>query len=128
MNRFHFPIAGLLIVLACAPAHSQQELQCAVADVGDSLDRALFGDLDAGDSKTIQFEAGQFAAQLGEKPSATMSGGVLVQQGEWLAGAERANFSAETMALRLQQAYHIRVSMNAVCLHYAETLLLEPVC
>jgi len=102
LNRFHFPIAGLLIVLACAPAHSQQELQCAVADVGDSLDRALFGDLDAGDSKTIQFEAGQFAAQLGEKPTATMSGGVLVQQGERLAGAESANFDAETMALHLE--------------------------
>lgn len=102
MNRFHFPIASLLIALACAPAHSQQEFQCAVADAGDSLDKLLFGDAGTGDSEVIQFEAGQFTAQLGEKPSATMSGGVLVQQGERLAGAERANFSAETMALRLQ--------------------------
>ena len=89
-------------MLACAPAHAQQELQCAVADAGDRLDKALFADLDAGDSKTIQFEAGQFAAQLGEKPSATMSGGVLVRQGERLAGAESANFNAETMALHLE--------------------------
>ena len=102
MNRFHFPIASLLIALACAPAHSQQEFQCAAADAGDSLDKLLFGDAGTGDSEVIQFEAGQFTAQLGEKPSATMSGGVLVQQGEQLAGAERANFSAETMALRLE--------------------------
>ncbi len=89
-------------MLACASAHSQQEFQCAVADAGDSMDKALFGDLDAGDSEAIQFEAGQLEAQLGEKPSATMSGGVLVQQGERLAGAESASFDAETMALRLE--------------------------
>ncbi len=88
-------------MLACAPAHSQQEFQCAVADAGDSMDKSLFGDLDAGDSEAIQFEVGQLTAQLGEKPSATMSGGVLVQQGERLAGAESASFDAETMALRL---------------------------
>ena len=102
MIRFHYPIAGLFIALACAPAHSQPEFQCEVAGAGDIMDRSVFGDFGADDSGVIQFEAGRIEAHLGEKPSATMSGGVLVRQGERLAGAESASYDPETMAFRLE--------------------------
>ncbi len=102
MTRFRLQFAGLLIALASAPAHSQQEFQCEVASAADIVDKSLFSDLGSGDSEAIQFEAGQIDAQLGDKLSATMSGGVLVQQGERFAGADSATYDPETMALRLE--------------------------
>jgi LPS-assembly protein len=101
LTRFRFLPRGLFIALAFAPAHAQQELQCEAVNAGDIVDKSLFSDLGSSDSEAIEFEAGQIDAQLGEKPSATMSGGVLVRQGERLAGADSASYDPESMALQL---------------------------
>jgi len=88
-------------VLAFAPAQAQ-EYQCAAANAGDIVDKSLFGDLDSDASQTIQFEAGHIEAQLGDKPTTTMTGGVLVKQGDRLAGAESASYDPDTLALSLE--------------------------
>jgi len=92
---------GLLIALAFAPAHSQ-EYQCEADNADDILDKSIFGDLDSDESGPIQFEAGRIEAQLGDKATATMSGGVLVKQGNRLAGADSASYDPETLALSLE--------------------------
>ena len=94
-------IAGLLVVLAFAPAHSQ-EFQCEAANSGDIVNKSLFADLEGNESEAIKFEAGRIEAQLGDRPTTIMSGGVLVKQGDRLAGAESASYDPDTMALSLE--------------------------
>lgn len=52
--------------------------------------------------RTIQLEAGAFEAQLGEQPTASMTGGVLLRRDDKLAGAESARFDPEQQALFLE--------------------------
>jgi LPS-assembly protein len=93
--------AGLFIVLAFAPAQAQ-EYQCEAANAGDVVDQSLFTDLEGDSSQAIQFEAGHIEAHLGDKPTTLMSGGVLVRQGDRLAGAETASYDPDTLALSLE--------------------------
>ena len=51
--------------------------------------------------ETIQLEAGQFEAQLGDEPTARMSGGVLLRRDDKLAGAESAWYDPQQQALFL---------------------------
>jgi LPS-assembly protein len=101
LTRSHCQFAGLLIAVAFAPAQAQ-EYQCEAANPGDIVDRSLFGNLDNDESGVIQFESGNIEAQLGSKPTATMTGGVRVRQGDRLAGADSASYDPETMALALE--------------------------
>ncbi len=89
------------MLLAFAPAHSE-EYQCEVANAGDIMDKSLFADLDSDETEVIQFEAGHIEAQVGDRPTAKMSGGVLVKQGDRLAGAESASYDTDTLALSLE--------------------------
>ena len=93
--------AGLLILLAFAPAYSQ-EYQCEAVNAGDVVEKSLFSDLDTDETEAIQFEAGHIEAQLGDSTTARMSGGVLVKQGDRLAGAESASYDPDTLALSLE--------------------------
>ena len=101
MSHSSHQFAGLLILLAFAPAYSQ-EYQCEAANAGDIVEKSLFSDLDTDETEAIQFEAGHIEAQLGDSPTARMSGGVLVKQGDRLAGAESASYDPDTLALSLE--------------------------
>jgi LPS-assembly protein len=52
--------------------------------------------------ETIQLEAGAFEARLGEDPTASMTGGVLLRRDDKIAGAESARFDPEQRALHLE--------------------------
>ena len=54
------------------------------------------------DSQTIMLEAGELNAQLGPRPTALMSGGVLLRQGDKLAGADSARYDPDSKAMILQ--------------------------
>ncbi len=88
-------------MLAFAPGHAQ-EYQCVAANAGDIVGKSLFGDLDSDESEAIQFEAGHIEVQVGDKPTTRMTGGVLVKQGDRLAGAESAIYDPDTLALSLE--------------------------
>jgi LPS-assembly protein len=90
-----------MILLAFAPAYSQ-EYQCDVANAGDIVAKSLFSDFQSHGSGVIEFEAGRIEAQMGDRPSALLSGGVLVKQGDRLAGAETARYDPDTQALSLE--------------------------
>lgn len=89
-------------MLACVSAHSQQPLDCETVRAGDLLDISQFEDPAGDASGTIVLEAGQIDAQLGDNPRASMSGGVLVKQGNKLAGADSARYDPDTRALYLE--------------------------
>ncbi len=54
------------------------------------------------DSQTIVLEAGELNAQFGPRPTASMSGGVLLRQGDKLAGADSARYDPDSKALILE--------------------------
>jgi len=54
------------------------------------------------DPNTIVLEAGQLEAQLGTRPAATLSGGVMLRKDDKLAGAELAHYDPEQQAILLE--------------------------
>jgi LPS-assembly protein len=54
-----------------------------------------------GDPNVVELQAGEFEAALGELPTASMSGGVVLRRGDRLAGADQASFDPERRALNL---------------------------
>lgn len=93
-----FAGATLVLLIATLPVQAQQRLQC---DTGNIVDESFFGDFTSSKSEAIRLEAGGIEVQLGDKPSARMSGGILLQQGERLAGADSASYNSESMTLEL---------------------------
>ncbi len=56
------------------------------------------------DPGTIEFEVGEFDASLGANPRASMSGGIVIRQGQRVAGADAASYVPETQSLLLTGA------------------------
>ena len=88
-------------LLAATCAHGADELSCSTS-IGrplavDSPLREIVLD----NSDTIQLEAGQFEAQVGEDVSARMSGGVLLRRADRIAGADEAWYDPDQRALFL---------------------------
>ena len=88
--------------MAVSSANADEPLAC-----GNSLATGLDNELaDARDidenSSTIEFATGEFEAQFGPDPQASMSGGVLLRRGNKLAAAEQARFDAEQRAVYLE--------------------------
>lgn len=54
-----------------------------------------------GDPDVIELQAGEFEAALGDNPTASMSGGVVLRRGDRLAGADTASYDPELRALNL---------------------------
>jgi LPS-assembly protein len=96
------PLILACSLLAVTHAHGEGELSCGVSLGGplavDSPLRAVVLD----DPETIQLEAGQFEAQMGKNPSASMSGGVLLRRDDKIAGADSARYDPEQRALFLE--------------------------
>ena len=91
-----------LCLLATGAAYGADPRACRTS-LGEPLaaDSAL-SLFDPGNPDTIVFEAGQFEAQLGDNPAASMSGGVLLRKDDKLAGADTASYAPEQQAILLQ--------------------------
>ena len=92
-------IAGALLVLPYADAAEPGSCYVPVEPV--ALDTALTT-INLDNPDTIIFEVGELIAQLGEEPSASMSGGVLLRQGNKIAGADEAVYEPENQSLLLE--------------------------
>jgi len=93
------PLILACTLLAVTHAYGEDELSC-----GISLGRPMAIDsplrtIVLDDPETIQLEAGHFEAQMGDNPSASMSGGVLLRRDDKIAGADSARFDPEQRAL-----------------------------
>ncbi len=92
-------IAGALLVTPFAYAAEPEACYAPPAPV--DVDEALTT-IDLDDPDAVVFEVGQLEAQLGEQPSASMTGGVLLRQGDRLAGAETATYEPVNQSLLLE--------------------------
>mgnify|MGYP000626868381 CR=1 FL=1 len=90
-------IASALLVLP--PAFAADPAACRTTMQRLSEERSL--DAIDPDSKTVTLEVGGFEAQLGEDPAAAMTGGILIRQGDKLAGADSARYDPATRTLLL---------------------------
>ena len=82
-------------------AHAAEPVACYAPSEPVAPDNALQA-LDLANPETIVFEVGEVDAQLGLEPRASMTGGVLLRQGDKLAGADVANYEPLNQALLLQ--------------------------
>ena len=95
---------GALLLLLCAlapAAPAQRDNACRAPDLSGIGDEAFFTDSVESDDATIVFEAGRIEATVGDEPTASMSGGVLLRRGQRLAGAESAVYDPTALSVTL---------------------------
>ncbi len=96
------PLISACLLLAALNANAAEPLSCQTA-LAEPLSKELFLPLTPlANPNTIQLETGSFEAQLGAKPTAVMSGGVLLRRDDKLAGADSARYDPEGKALHLE--------------------------
>ena len=94
-------LISALCLLATTGAYAADPRACRTS-IGEPLASGPAQSLFQPDNPaTIVFEAGRLQAQLGDQPSATMSGGVLLRKDDKLAGAESARYDPEQQAILL---------------------------
>ena len=92
-------IAGALLVTVCAYAAEPDACYAPPTPVDAG---AALTSINLDDPEAVTFEVGQLEAQLGAEPSASMTGGVLLRQGDKLAGAETATYEPVNQSLLLE--------------------------
>ena len=92
-------IAGALLVTPCAYAAEPDACYAPPAPI--DVDEALTT-INLDDPEAVVFEVGELEAQLGAEPSASMTGGVLLRQGNRLAGASEATYEPVNQSLLLE--------------------------
>jgi LPS-assembly protein len=91
-------IAGALLVSPYAHAAEPDSCYAPVQPV--DVENALTA-IDLTNPETVVFEVGELDAQLGVAPRASMTGGVLLRQGDKLAGADTAEYEPTNQSLLL---------------------------
>jgi LPS-assembly protein len=101
LSRYAPPILSLLLLFAHSAANAQRLVCEAPVSPRESAD-SLLSQVGAGDPDVIEFQAGEIDLALGDDPTASLSGGVLVRRGDRVVGAEDASYDPETQALLLR--------------------------
>jgi len=99
-NLFSRYLITSVCLFGLSVAHAADPLVCEnTLDVRLSDDAPRAVPLD--DPNAIQLEAGRMEAQLGEHPTASLSGGIVLRRGDKLAGADSARYDPQTLSLYL---------------------------
>ncbi|MEM9207899.1 MAG: LPS assembly protein LptD [Pseudomonadota bacterium] len=102
LARLAFIGISVVAALSGVPdARAQADNVCRAPDLSGISEDALFDTGAESADQSIVLEAGSIEAILGEKPRASMSGGVLLRRGLRLAGADSAIYDPETYAVTL---------------------------
>ena len=80
----------------------------------------MLSEFGAGDPDVIEFLTGELEATLGEQPTASLSGGVVLRRGDRIAGADTALYDPLTQALMLTGAVRYEDPNTAVVSRSAE--------
>ena len=91
-------LAGALLILT--NAHAAEPESCYVPVERIATDSPI-STIDPDNPDAIVFEVGALEAQLGDAPRASMTGGVLLRQGDKIAGADSARYDPVKKALLL---------------------------
>ncbi len=84
-----------------SPAKAQDRVACDSPSLREVATGSLLAQYGVGDPDVVELQAGAFEAALGDNPTASMSGGVLLRRGDRLAGAEMASYDPEQGTLSL---------------------------
>ncbi len=87
--------------MVISPARAQDRLACESPSARELAEGSLLELYGVGDPDVIELLASEFEAVMGERPAASMSGGVVLRRGNRLAGAETATFDSVQRALKL---------------------------
>jgi LPS-assembly protein len=87
--------------LAISPARAQDRAACESPSARELATGSLLEQYGVGDPDVVELQAGAIEAALGDNPTASMSGGVLLRRGNRLAGAETASYDPVQRALHL---------------------------
>ena len=88
-------------MLGLPVAHAAEPLACQNTLNTQLTEREPQRDGPLPNEQSLELTAGEIEAQLGDQPTASMKGGVLLRRGDKLAGADAANFDPEQSALHL---------------------------
>ena len=87
--------------MAISPAKAQNRAACESPSARELATGSLLEQYGVGDPDVVELQAGAIEAALGDNPTASMSGGVLLRRGNRLAGAETASYDPLQRALHL---------------------------
>ena len=90
-----------MLVLALSPAMTQERVACESPSAREQAGGSLLEQYGVGDPDVIELQAGAFEAALGDNPTASMSGGVVLRRGDRLAGADTASYDPLLQTLNL---------------------------
>jgi LPS-assembly protein len=96
------PLILTCSLLAVTCAQAADELSCQTALDPQLAEESLLPATVLDNPKTIQLEAGAFEAELGDNPTARMTGGVILRRDDKVAGAETARYDPQQRALFLE--------------------------
>jgi len=99
-NLFSRFLITSICLLGLSLAHAADPLVCE-NDLGTRLFEEAPRAVPLDDPDTLQLEAGRVEAQLGENPTASLSGGIVLRRADKLAGADSARYDPETLSLYL---------------------------
>ena len=99
MPAKHLIYASFLLFVPVA--HAAEPLACQNTLSTQLAERAQPTQQQLADENTVELTAGELEAQLGDRPTASMTGGVLLRRGDKLAGADSAIFDPDDRALHL---------------------------
>ena len=88
-------------MLGVPVAHAAEPLACQNTLGTELTERVLPFQAQLANEQTIELTAGDLEARLGDRPTASMTGGVLLRRGNKIAGAESAQFDPDQRALHL---------------------------
>ncbi len=80
---------------------AQERVACESPSAREQAGGSLLEQYGVGDPDVIELQAGAFEAALGDNPTASMSGGVVLRRGDRLAGADTATYDPLLQALNL---------------------------
>ena len=120
MSRLPAIICGLILLLAYDAASAQERPRCEIGSITAPDGESLLARFGTGNPDVIEFQVGEFEAQFGEDPTASMSGGVLLRRGDRMAGADAAIYDPIGRALSLTGNVRYEDSGTAVVSDSAE--------
>lgn len=92
---------GLSLALLTSLAGAQERSACEAPSARESAQESLLERYGVSDSDVVELQAGEVEASLGVRPTASMTGGVVLRRGNRLAGAESARYDPDNRALHL---------------------------
>ncbi len=94
-------ITGVVLLFAVGSAGAQERAQCEAPSLIGVGEASLLERFGPGNPDVIEFQVGEIEAEFGNRPNASMSGGVLLRRGDRLAGADAATYDPENQSLLL---------------------------